>query len=115
MTRALFLLMTLCACSTPPSTPSATPAAATTPTGPGDAQRGRLVYQGTCIACHNADPALPGSLGPEVKGASRALLEARVMRAEYPDGYTPKRATKIMQPMPQLADNLDDLAAYLAL
>jgi len=48
-----------------------------------------------------------------VKGSSRELLEARVLRGEYPPGYTPKRDTAIMQPVPQLARTIPDLAAYL--
>ncbi|HKA92065.1 MAG TPA: cytochrome c [Haliangiales bacterium] len=77
------------------------------------AERGRLTYMANCIACHNADPAKPGTLGPAVKGSSRELIEARVLRAAYPRGYTPKRDTKQMVPQPQVADKLDDLAAYL--
>jgi len=36
-----------------------------------------------------------------------------VVRGTYPPGYTPKQDTKIMQPMPQMAGSIDDLAAYL--
>ena len=32
-----------------------------------------------------------GSVGPAVAGASRELIEAKVLRGEYPPGYTPKR------------------------
>jgi mono/diheme cytochrome c family protein len=78
------------------------------------AQRGRAVYTGVCIACHNPDPSLDGALGPAVAGASRELLEARVVRAEYPPGYTPKRASQAMPAMPHLAGKIDDLAAFLA-
>ena len=77
------------------------------------AQRGRDVYLANCTACHNADPSLPGPVGPEIKGSPRELIEARVMRAAYPPGYVPKRATTLMQPLPQLQDGIDDLAAYL--
>jgi hypothetical protein len=48
-----------------------------------------------------------------VRGASRELLEARILRGAYPPGYTPKRPSAIMQPMPHLAGSLDDLAAFL--
>ena len=41
------------------------------------------------------------------------LIEARVMRAEYPPGYTPKRTTKVMIPLPHLQAKLPELAAYL--
>ena len=77
------------------------------------AGRGRQVYLAQCTACHNSDPSKNGPLGPAVKGSSRELLEARVLRAAYPPGYKPKRGTAIMQPMPQLASALDDLAAFL--
>ena len=77
-------------------------------------QRGRRVYVANCTVCHNTDPALPGSIGPAVAGSPRALIEARVLRAEYPPGYTPKRSTHAMVALPQLAGSIDDLAAYLA-
>lgn len=77
------------------------------------AERGRQVYLAQCTACHASDPAQRGPLGPPVKGSSRELLEARVLRGTYPPGYTPKQNTSIMQPMPQLAGSIDDLAAYL--
>ena len=77
------------------------------------AGRGRQVYRAQCIACHNSDPSKNGPLGPAVKGSSRELLEARILRGAYPPGYKPKRGTAIMQPMPHLASALDNLAAFL--
>jgi len=76
-------------------------------------QTGREVYMSTCIACHNPDPALNGPLGPPVKGSSRELLEARILRADYPSGYKPKRDTRQMVAFPHLAPHIDALAAYL--
>ena len=83
--------------------------------GSGDplAARGRQVYLSQCTQCHSADPAQPGPVGPPVKGASAALLEAKVARGEYPPGYTPKRPTKVMPPQPALAPDVPALAAYL--
>jgi mono/diheme cytochrome c family protein len=78
-----------------------------------EADRGKKVYAANCIACHNADPTKPGPVGPALKGSSRELIEARVMLAAYPAGYTPKRDTKLMVPLPQLANKIDDLAAFL--
>lgn len=75
--------------------------------------RGRQVYLAQCTQCHNVDPGLDGPVGPAVKGASRALLEAKILRGEYPPGYTPKRPTKVMPPQPTLAPDLPALAAYL--
>jgi len=77
-------------------------------------ERGRRAYLANCTVCHNTDPALPGSIGPAIAGSQRALIEARVLRAEYPPGYTPKRSTHAMVALPQLAGSIDDLAAYLA-
>ena len=78
------------------------------------AERGKRVYATSCTACHHPDPAIDGTLGPAVAGSSRALLEARVVRAEYPPGYTPKRNTEIMVALPFLEGEIDVLAAYLA-
>lgn len=79
----------------------------------GPAGRGRQVYLAQCIACHNSDPSKDGPLGPAIKGSSRELLETRVVRGAYPPGYKPKRVSAVMQPMPQLASAIDDLAAFL--
>jgi mono/diheme cytochrome c family protein len=79
-----------------------------------EAERGRAVYAANCLACHAADPARDGALGPAVAGASRALIEARVLRAEYPPGYTPKRDSRVMVALPHLAGDLDALEAYLS-
>ena len=81
---------------------------------PTPVERGRRVYMANCIVCHNPDPNKPGSAGPDIAGASRELLEARVLHGAYPPGYTPKRTTKAMVPLPYLAARLDDLAAFLA-
>ena len=75
--------------------------------------RGRQVYLAQCIQCHNANPAIAGPVGPAVKAASREVLEAKVVRGEYPPGYTPQRPTKVMPPQPALAPDIPALAAYL--
>ena len=91
---------TLAACSEPPS-------------GGPSAERGRQVYLAQCIACHNPDPALAGPLGPPVRGSSRELLEAKVLRGAYPAGYTPKRPTSVMPPQPVLQPDIPSLTAFL--
>lgn len=78
-----------------------------------EAERGRQIYLAQCTSCHSSDPVQNGPLGPAVKGSSRELLEARLLRGTYPPGYTRKRPSAVMQPMPHLAGSLDDLAAYL--
>lgn len=66
-----------------------------------------------CIACHNADPSKEGGLGPAIADASLELLEARVVRGEYPPGYTPKSTSNAMPAFPHLADQIEALHAYL--
>jgi mono/diheme cytochrome c family protein len=77
------------------------------------AERGRQVYLAQCMACHASDPAQPGPVGPPVKGATREVLEAKVLHGRYPPGYTPKRPTAVMPPLPVLAPEIPALAAYL--
>ena len=78
------------------------------------ARKGEHVYQNICIACHNGDPNLDGSLGPANAGASAELLEAKIVRGEYPPGYTPKRPDSHAMPrFAHLADDIPALAAYL--
>jgi len=77
-------------------------------------EQGRRVYVANCIACHNADPTQDGVMGPAVAGAPLELLEARVLRGAYPDGYTPRRETALMVALPYLQGEIPALAAYLA-
>ena len=76
-------------------------------------EHGRTIYVTNCLPCHHESPALPGALGPSVAGASLELLQARVLHATYPPGYTPKRTSRAMPALPHLKDDLTDLAAYL--
>lgn len=75
--------------------------------------RGKGVYMANCIACHNSNPAKDGTLGPAVAGSSHALIEDRVVSGTYPEGYEPKRTSKLMIPLPHLAPDIDALTAYL--
>ncbi len=77
-------------------------------------EQGRRVYVANCTACHNTDPGVDGNLGPAVAGSSTELLEARVLRASYPPGYTPKRDTGLMTALPFLEPQIPALTAYLA-
>lgn len=78
------------------------------------ARRGERIYRVNCIACHHRDPTQDGGLGPAIAGASYELLEARVLRAAYPPGYTPKRDTRMMVPQTHLEPEIAALTAYLA-
>lgn len=78
-----------------------------------DWQRGRATYVANCVACHNNDPAREGPIGPAIKGSPKELVEARVLTTSYPEGYKPKRPTKVMPAFPFLKDEIPYLAAYL--
>ena len=75
--------------------------------------RGKHYYENVCTACHNGDPNVDGTLGPALAGTPLDVLEAKVMRGEYPEGYTPKRSTSTMARFPYLEPELENIAAYL--
>ncbi len=79
----------------------------------GDAAKGKEVYLVQCIACHAPDPSVAGPVGPEIKGSSRELLEARVLNATYPEGHKAKRDTKMMPPLPHLIEEIDNIHIFL--
>ena len=76
-------------------------------------ERGKRAYAANCTACHNPDPTKDGTVGPAIAGSSLELVRARVLKAEYPPGYTPKRDSHLMPAQPFLAADVPDLAAYL--
>jgi mono/diheme cytochrome c family protein len=76
--------------------------------------RGERAYRANCVICHAPDPRQDGTAGPAIAGSSLELVEARVLRAEYPAGYRPKRSSKLMPPLAFLAPEVPYLAAYLA-
>jgi hypothetical protein len=79
------------------------------------AERGRTAFASYCIPCHDAaNPHNRGLLGPPVARSSKELLEARVLRGEYPPGYEPKQTGNTMVKLPHVAQHLDDIAAFLA-
>jgi mono/diheme cytochrome c family protein len=75
--------------------------------------RGRVIYSTNCTACHHQNPKLPGSIGPDVYGSSLELLTARMLKAAYPAGYTPKRSTAQMVALPHLEKEIEALHQYL--
>jgi mono/diheme cytochrome c family protein len=77
-------------------------------------KRGEQLYLGNCIACHARNPNETGPVGPPIAGSSLELLEAKVLRNEYPPGYTPKRDSKAMVPLVHLEPELPAIAAFLA-
>lgn len=106
MKSVYFLLILLAACTkktspTDPITPDQL------------VQRGQSIYNLNCIACHNADPSKDGLAGPSLRGSSKELLEARLLKAAYPAAYKPKRDTKQMPTLPHLEKEIPALEAFL--
>ena len=98
----------------PAPAPDSAGAGSTQVASAGDASKGEQIYRNVCTACHGGNPNQAGSAGPAIAGSSRELLEAKVLRGEYPPGYEPKRGSAAMPVLPYLKDHIADLAAYLA-
>jgi len=75
--------------------------------------KGKGVYFSVCISCHNANPKLPGAVGPDVYGSSMELLTHRVLLGKYPEGYKPKRKGQQMPVFEDLKDDIPALHFYL--
>lgn len=113
LAATILVIVAASACNQAKSPASATETSPSTNALSTLASQGKTVYQTNCIACHHSNPRQPGSIGPDVWGSSKALLEARIISASYPEGYKPKRASHAMAPLPHLKGEIDALHAYL--
>lgn len=75
--------------------------------------QGKTIYLSACIACHNPNPALAGSIGPDIADSSLELLTSRLMTTSYPPNYKPKRQSKLMPAFPQYKKDIPAIHAYL--
>lgn len=79
--------------------------------------KGRRLYLSNCIQCHNKDPNVRGSIGPEMVDAPLDVMTAKVMTGKYPEalpaGFVPKRKTKLMRPIPKLKNDIPAIHAYV--
>ena len=78
-----------------------------------DIEKGRMVYFANCVSCHNNNPKKPGSIGPEVYGASIDVLAQKIVFGKYPENYRPKRTSKLMPLMPHLNKEISNLHAFI--
>ncbi len=76
-------------------------------------EKGRTVYFANCVSCHNSNPKKPGSIGPEVYGATIDSLTQKIVLGGYPEDHKPKRTSKIMPLMPHLKNEISNLHAFL--
>ena len=72
--------------------------------------KGKRLYLSNCIQCHNKDPNLKGSLGPEMVDAPLSVMTSKVMTGAYPAvlpaGFVPKRKSKAMKKIPKLKNDI---------
>ena len=78
-----------------------------------DIEKGRMAYFANCVSCHNNNPKKPGSIGPEVYGASIDVLTQKIVFGKYPENYRPKRTSKIMPLMPHLNKEISNLHVFI--
>lgn len=80
-------------------------------------EKGRKLYVANCIRCHNKDPNLKGSIGPEVTDAPLEVMYSKVMTGKYPvnlpKGFVPKRKSRAMQAIPKLKNDIPAIWAYV--
>lgn len=78
---------------------------------------GRRLYLSNCIQCHNKDPNLKGSIGPEMVDAPLAVMTSKVMTGKYPEvlppGFVPKRKSKAMRAIPKLQNDIPKIWAFV--
>lgn len=79
--------------------------------------KGKRLYLSNCVQCHNRDPNLKGSIGPEMVDAPLSVMTSKVMTGKYPDslpaGFIPKRKTKAMRPIPKLKADIPAIHAWV--
>lgn len=77
------------------------------------ANNGKTLYTTHCIRCHNSNPWLSGSVGPELITTPYAVFPTKVLQGSYPRGYAPKRRSKIMPTFPRLTKDIDKIYDYI--
>jgi len=80
-------------------------------------EKGRKLYVANCLRCHNKDPNIKGSIGPEIVDAPYEVMYSKVMTGKYPDplpqGFVSKRKSRAMQPLPRLKNDIPAIWAYV--
>ena len=80
-------------------------------------EKGKRLYLSNCIQCHNKDPNMKGSLGPEMIDAPLSIMTAKVMTGVYPAvlpaGFVPKRKTKAMRKITKLEKDIPAIFAWV--
>ena len=79
--------------------------------------RGAKVYKANCVRCHNADPNVKGSIGPEQVDAPFEVFVSKIMTGKYPDplpkGFVPKRKSRSMTPLKNMKTEIPYIYAWV--
>ncbi|HXH31239.1 MAG TPA: hypothetical protein VNJ01_10540 [Bacteriovoracaceae bacterium] len=84
---------------------------------PVDIETGKKIYISTCIKCHNKDPNIKGPIGPELVDSPIGIMQHKVTTGRYPDplpeGFVPKRKTKLMTKFTEHVKDVPSIHAYV--
>jgi len=79
--------------------------------------KGKRLYLSNCIQCHNKDPNVKGSIGPEMVDAPLSVMTSKVMTGLYPvvlpAGFVPKRKSKAMKKITKLEKDIPAIHAWV--
>lgn len=74
---------------------------------------GQKLYNRSCTSCHSSNPKFE-AFGPAIHGSSYDLLYNKVKLGKYPEGYKPKRQSKVMPIFSHLTEEeIKQLHLYL--
>ena len=76
-------------------------------------EKGKTIYESTCISCHNIDPQIDGVLAPRITDINYNLIESMIMTGKLPVGVAQKWPGAKMAPLPYLEKHIPDLYEYL--
>ena len=80
-------------------------------------EKGKRVFYTNCISCHNRNPNLKGSIGPELIDAPLEIMQIKVITGRYPDvfpaNFIAKRKTKAMKAFPMLKNDVPAIFAFI--
>lgn len=79
--------------------------------------KGKRLYLSNCIQCHNKDPNLKGSIGPEMVDAPLSVMTSKIMTGAYPavlpPEFIPKRKSKAMKKITKLEKDIPAIFAFV--
>lgn len=89
----------------------------TSTTAPSLIDQGKKAYLSNCISCHNKDPNLKGSLGPEVTNVPIEVFKHKILTGRYPiplpSGFSPRRNSKVMRPIPRVEKDIEAIHEWI--